>query len=133
MYKGSPYRLLSAMYPDYEWLPWKFEKVPENFWNKFENIKWFMEWVGKQLGIKELNDWNKVTQKQVEILGGVTLLDKKNLYQILSQVFPEHNFTQRSSFNKKSQHVLKSMLKVMFPQEGILLRCHGNQDSTGRF
>jgi hypothetical protein len=54
---------LSKVYPEYEWLPWKFEKSPNKYWDNKENQKFFMNWLAKQLNIKELNDWYKVTLK----------------------------------------------------------------------
>jgi hypothetical protein len=59
-YNASPSQLLAAVYPDYEWLPWKFAHTPRNMWADSRNIKKFLDWAGKQLGIKNLDDWNKV-------------------------------------------------------------------------
>jgi hypothetical protein len=62
-YKNSPSFLLSKMYPDYEWLPWKFTKSPRNFKGDETNKRKFLEWAGKQLGVKELNDWYNVSAR----------------------------------------------------------------------
>jgi hypothetical protein len=51
------------MFPDYNWLPWKFEKSPQGFWENSENRKKFMNWAAKELNIKEMKDWYKVTHK----------------------------------------------------------------------
>jgi hypothetical protein len=55
--------LLSKVYPDYNWLPWKFAICPPNYWDDLKNRKKFMGWASKQLGIKDMSDWYKVTQK----------------------------------------------------------------------
>ena len=55
--------LLSAAFPEYEWLPWKFNKCPRNFWDDLKNQRKFMDWAGKELGIKDMSDWYKVMQK----------------------------------------------------------------------
>lgn len=62
-YKGSPYLLLSSVFPEYEWLPWKFAQCPKNYWNDDVNKKKFLDWAGKQLGVNEISDWNKITTK----------------------------------------------------------------------
>jgi hypothetical protein len=62
-YKGSPSLLLSTVFPDYDWLPWKFSAVPHNFWNDEKNQRKFMDWAAKQLNIKEIQDWYKLNQK----------------------------------------------------------------------
>ncbi len=66
-----PYYLFSTFYPELQLKPWKFNKVPERFWEDFNNHKIFMEWVGKKLGIKEMKDWYKIgTTVQKNIIFG---------------------------------------------------------------
>jgi hypothetical protein len=62
-YNGSPALLLSTVYPEYEWLVWKFSKCSNKFWEDDKNKRQFLDWVGKQLGIKEFSDWYKVSTK----------------------------------------------------------------------
>ena len=67
-YQNSQILLLSQVYPEYEWLPWKFEYSPRNFWNNEDNKLKYLEWAGKQLGIKELNDWYKCSKEVVTVI-----------------------------------------------------------------
>jgi hypothetical protein len=62
-YNDSLSLLLSTVYPEYEWLPWKFIKSPRNYWENVNNQRKYIEWAGKQLNIKQLSDWYKVTRK----------------------------------------------------------------------
>jgi hypothetical protein len=62
-YNSSPIKLLSAVYPEYEWLPWKFDKSPANYWEDVKNQGKFVEWAAKQLNVNEMSDWYKVTKK----------------------------------------------------------------------
>ena len=62
IHNGSLSQLLSVVYPEYEWLPWKFTKAPK-FWEDVKNQRKFMDWAGKELKIKEINDWNKVSNQ----------------------------------------------------------------------
>ena len=73
-YSASPYKLLSAIYPDYDWLPWKFPKSLKNFWTDVKNQRKFMDWAAKELKIKEMDDWYNVTPKELSDLGGITLV-----------------------------------------------------------
>jgi hypothetical protein len=65
------------VYPEYNWLPWKFVSCPKNFWHNVKNQRNFMDWASTQLNVKDMNDWYKVTKKvrnqfyyiQVEKLG----------------------------------------------------------------
>ncbi len=61
-HSGSLYALLSSVYNECEWLPWRFHIAPKNFiFQKTDRIK-FMKWAGERLNIKEPNDWNQVTE-----------------------------------------------------------------------
>jgi hypothetical protein len=60
-YQGSPLLLLSTVYPDCEWLPWRFERVPVHFWEDISNQRKFLDWAAQELGIKDFTKWYSVT------------------------------------------------------------------------
>jgi hypothetical protein len=62
-YNGILTDLLLKVFPDYEWLPWKFSRNSRNIWKDEGNTKKFLDWAGKQLGVKEYDDWHKVSTK----------------------------------------------------------------------
>jgi hypothetical protein len=68
LYK-HPYPMLSALYPDYTWLPWKFIQSPKNYWSDISNQRMFLDWAGKQLGLNELNNWYGVHVKVTVCVG----------------------------------------------------------------
>ena len=104
---SSFYSMLSSVYPEYDWLPWKFNYLPRNYWDNVNNQKKFMDWAGKELQINEMSDWYNVhfqvenslkfrpiEQKIIE-LGGLSLLMKKykgDKSTLLSTVYPEYNW-----------------------------------------
>jgi hypothetical protein len=49
------------MYPEYDWLPWKFDNCPRNYWASLQNQRKFMDWAASQLNIKEMSDWYKIS------------------------------------------------------------------------
>ena len=55
--------LVTTAYPEYEWLPWKFVRCPNSYWDDEKNQRKFMEWAGKELGIKEMSDWYKISNQ----------------------------------------------------------------------
>ena len=65
-YKGSPFHLISTIYPEVEWLPWKFTQSPKGFWADVENQKTFIQWASKQLNIRDLSDWYNVSPKVIK-------------------------------------------------------------------
>jgi hypothetical protein len=60
-FNNSPYLLLSKIYPEYDWLPWKFNITSNGFWSDKKNQRNFMEWVAKQLQYKDKEDWYNVS------------------------------------------------------------------------
>jgi hypothetical protein len=62
-YNGSPSLLLSTVYPEHNWLPWKFALCPKNYWEDDKNQRKFIEWAEKQFNIKEMSDWYNITHK----------------------------------------------------------------------
>jgi hypothetical protein len=126
--------LLSAVYPDYDWLPWKFEISPRNLWQSQKIVRKFLDWAGIQLGLKCLDEWHLVTikvttmvvttnyLKDIKSLGGTALLAHHNfsLSHVLAIGYPEYDSKIKTTtyLYKKSQSLLKSMLNAMFAQEG---------------
>jgi hypothetical protein len=63
IYKVSPTRLLAAVYPEFDWVPWEFERCNRNVWTNVEDQRAFVEWAGKKWGINDMSDWYKVGHK----------------------------------------------------------------------
>ena len=61
--KSSYIDILQQVYPDYNWLPWQFDKSPRNFWNDPKNTRKYMDWISTQLNVKDMDDWYKVSYK----------------------------------------------------------------------
>lgn len=55
--------MLSTVYPEHNWLPWKFERANVGLWNDVKNQRKFLDWVSPQLNVKDLGDWYKVGEK----------------------------------------------------------------------
>lgn len=43
-YKSSIRNAVAALYPEHEWLDWKFTQVPKGFWGVEDNQRRFLEW-----------------------------------------------------------------------------------------
>ena len=53
--------MITSIFPDYKWLPWKFNQIPKGYWNDESNIKEYMNWLSEKLNIKTMEDWYKVS------------------------------------------------------------------------
>ncbi len=58
--------VLSVIYPEYEWLPWRFSYVPKGFWSDLKNQRKYLDWVATQLSMTNNNEnregWYKIQQ-----------------------------------------------------------------------
>jgi hypothetical protein len=90
-YHGSLARTLRRIYPDYSWQGWKF-KAERSQPEAIERQRMFFDRLGKQLQIKELEDWYKVGNPQLRKIGAHRWLDlnyRGSLLKGLMQAYPE--------------------------------------------
>ena len=66
VYEESPIKLITSFYPDYPWLPWKFNTA-KNFWNNRENQINYMNWLYNELKMTSMEDWYHIS-KEVNLL-----------------------------------------------------------------
>ena len=96
-YSSSPIRLLSSVYPEYNWISSKFSDI--------QNKRVFMDWLANELKIKHFHDWYHVTNsvkrftfssnsQTLRKLGSRNLLNltTDSLPSTLQLVYPEHNW-----------------------------------------
>lgn len=97
-YQYSLIRALQDVYPEHEWLPWKFIQSPRSFFGVQENRLAFFTWAAKQLEVRELADWYNITPSQLAPMGGDGLIRSLyggSMHAAMLDVFPV-----RSSFNR---------------------------------
>jgi len=64
---------LLSVYPEFNWIVWKFNTVPQGFWSD-RNKRRFFDWLRKELGLESFEDWYNITHKDINKLGGSKLL-----------------------------------------------------------
>jgi len=57
----SPAKLLKEIYPDHEWLPWRFNAVSKRYWINKENQREYMKWLCNRLGFVNMEDLYRLT------------------------------------------------------------------------
>lgn len=92
-FKDSPILILKHVYPDNDWLEWKFSVAPKHTWSNVAVITKYMHWLGNVLGYISLDDWYSITQEDLKQHYGCGLLNAYgSLYVILKMVFPKHDW-----------------------------------------
>ena len=62
---------------------------PSGYWNEAQNVKNFLIDLKKKLNLKNANDWNLITNKDIKNNGGSKLLDIYSLYDLKAIGYPE--------------------------------------------
>jgi very-short-patch-repair endonuclease len=75
LHNSSPQQLLKCIYPDYEWIPWKFKSVGPKFWDDLNNHKLYMEWLFEELGYNSMEDWYGISQDLITKNRGCGLIN----------------------------------------------------------
>ncbi len=93
-YNRSPQQFINAMFPDYEWKPYRFIHVPKNHWNKIENQQEYTNDLGTHLGYTNMEDWYDITVEKIIKYYGYGLLHYYNnsTQQFINAMFPDYEW-----------------------------------------
>lgn len=91
-YNGSATRAIMGAYEGHEWFPWKFQYVPDGYWNDMQNQKKFFEWLGKELKYDKMENWYNLKGSTVIERGGGGLLHRYrgSVVGAVQAVFPSY-------------------------------------------
>lgn len=91
-YGGSPIAALRDVFPRHTWHEWKFARVPIGFWDDLDNCRRYVRWLGRQLKIKSLRDWQTVRRRDLlENCGGGLLFLHHSYRELLAKCIPGLN------------------------------------------
>ncbi|MBI2757063.1 MAG: hypothetical protein HYX49_00115 [Chloroflexi bacterium] len=113
---GSPSRAVTETFPEYQWVEWMFNVVPQGFWKKKTNRKNYLNWLANRLGITDLKEWYEITKKRFVDNYGSGLLDYYHNSCALAVLdcFPNYdweieNFSQRRANQKRIYKIVKAI------------------------
>ncbi len=110
-YKGSPQLIIKSVFKNYNWLPWKFENTPLNFWNDINNQKLYMDWLFKELGYETMEDWYRLTKNDLVKNHSGGLIVKYNKFtDILKNVYKEYKWDELKFNSFKGERIMNKFL-----------------------
>jgi hypothetical protein len=120
-YKNSISTALVAVFPEYNWQTWRFEKMNNGFWKQSSHVRDFLDWLADQLNIQRETDWYSVSWKQLQAFRATNLVKKSGgLVQTLSKYFPHHSWNFHKSTATKTQQILAQQIQKILPDLEIL-------------
>jgi uncharacterized protein YunC (DUF1805 family) len=90
-YQGNLLTALKTLYPHHPWNSSQFSLLPKGYWNNLEHQREKLEQVGKELGVKQLDDWYSVSRE--EVCKKAPFLNNNyqgNLLTALKTLYPHH-------------------------------------------
>ena len=95
-----------------------FRSKPSGYWDNDENIKALCQNLQIKLHLKSLDDWKRVSKKQIIAHGGSDKLSISKIMQFhVNQTIENHSFTGN---NKSAQRWLLVQIQKLFPGEEIV-------------
>jgi hypothetical protein len=97
-YYTSHYAMLKKVYPEYNWLPWKFKALPKITYRDPNVVKQALEYIEQKCNVTKPEHWYRVSQSQLIDFGVSALISQNGgLYETLKSFrgdFPwvEENF-----------------------------------------
>ena len=97
-YGGSLHRACSDLFPEFgQWIPWLFDSgCDRGFWKSRENRAWYFGWLGRELGIREPEQWYQISARQLRKAGRggalVMSMFRHSLHRALQDAFPQHEW-----------------------------------------
>ncbi len=116
--RGKMSSLVKELYPKFQWQDWKFCTTPIDFWQKRENRKRYVQWLGKKLGKRHPEDWLDVSYADFfENHGsGILKMFQNEPMAILQEHFPKSIWQPWDFLNRelnKFWHVKKNRIAYM--------------------
>jgi hypothetical protein len=86
--------LLRTVYPEHEWLEWKFANQPTGLWDRSAIRQKFLDWFAKQHNVSKPEDWYKVTTTKLKEEGATYLLKRygSQVQRVLEDVYKDHKW-----------------------------------------
>ena len=93
-YNSSISTLITSIYPNYNWLIWKFQRVPIGYWEDIKHQKEYMEWLKLELGYTTPEDWYKISKKvlQNNYGGGILKHYNNSPIKLITSIYPNYNW-----------------------------------------
>jgi hypothetical protein len=93
MYDKNLYNMISQIYNEYDWQPWRFGRVCRGFWNSIKNRRNFVTWMTERLDIHRPDDWYWIDiETCYNKANAISILNyyDLSLYNMLKDIYPHY-------------------------------------------
>jgi hypothetical protein len=69
-YSNSLVNALKALYPEHNWLEWRFPKVSRSYWTEESRRTAYLMWLKEYMGYTRPEDWYQLKREDLKKTGG---------------------------------------------------------------
>jgi hypothetical protein len=69
LYNHSLRSILELLFPEYRWLPWRFERASSGIWDDEESQMDFVEWFAEHRSLTSPEGWYRMSNKDLTDVG----------------------------------------------------------------
>jgi very-short-patch-repair endonuclease len=104
-YNSSPIQFVKTIFPNYEWLEWKFIQTSKHYWENIDNHKKYAEWLGKELGYTEPEHWYNISGASIKNNYGGTVINYYNgsPSQFIITIFNHYDWDEKKFCKYKTE------------------------------
>ena len=88
----SQNNIIKCIFPEYEFLEWKFKHTTKGFWNNKYNKIFYLKWLENELGWSKPEDWYAINQDAFKKHYGMKLLEHCTIQKSIKLLYPNYNF-----------------------------------------
>ena len=89
--------MLKAVYPDYNWMPWRFKVSPKGVSKDPNVLAMALDFAQKELEISDSSDWYRISMNQLKDIGIEEIIKQNGgLFFSLTTARPTVNWEQSS-------------------------------------
>lgn len=126
-YSGSPSKFIKEVFPEFEWIPWKFAGgTTQGFWKNKDNVRKYLDWLMIQMNYNNIEEFYHIKQNDFRKYKGIGLQDfyGNRLPDLLRDGYPEIDWLDWN-FDKTTTRYFDSIdnqikfINYIEKQEGI--------------
>jgi hypothetical protein len=123
-YKLSPIKMVTSIFPEFNWKIWKFQMTPMRYWEDDKNKIDYLKWLESEFKIKKPSEWYEVPIYIFEKNFGDTLIKTYfdgSVFNAVKFLYPKLDWdpTRFGQLVFKSQKKLFKTLKIIYPKRKI--------------
>jgi hypothetical protein len=88
-YYGGVFNALKSIFPEHNWIESRFY-----YWGQLDRQRQKLEEIGKVLGVTKLDDWYKVSRKEVHSRAPWINTYYGDVFTALKNIYPHHNWNE---------------------------------------